>query len=108
MRAKLKPQKKVCGQTEEPRRQWSDATINRHFSFLRHILMLAVKDGKLARNPVSGVSFLPEERRTRFLNDTELATLETIMAPAHTGSSWYSPWKPACGGKNNSASAGTR
>jgi integrase len=83
MRAKLKPQKKVRGQTEEPRRQWMDATINRHFAFLRHILMLAVKDGKLARNPVSGVSFLPEERRTRFLNDTELTNLETIMAPAH-------------------------
>ncbi len=83
MRAKLKPQKKVRGHTEEPRRQWMDATINRHFAFLRHILMLAVKDGKLARNPASGVSFLPEERRTRFLNDTELANLETIMAPAH-------------------------
>jgi len=81
MRAKLR--RAVKGKNDSPRRQWSDATINRHFAFLRHVLMLAVKDGKLARNPVSGLSFLPEERRTRFLADTELANLEKIMAPAH-------------------------
>jgi integrase len=61
------------------RRQWSDGTINRHFAFLRHVLMVAVKDGKLARNPVSGIKFLPEERRTRFLTDGELTQLEKIM-----------------------------
>ncbi len=41
--------------------------------------MLAVKDGKLARNPVSGIKFLPEERRTRFLADGELTQLEKVM-----------------------------
>ena len=61
------------------RRQWSDGTINRHFAFLRHVLMVAVKDGKLARNPVSGIKFLPEERRTRFLTDGELTQLEKVM-----------------------------
>jgi integrase len=83
MRAKMTPLKTRPGQTPESRRQWSDATINRHFAFLRHVLMLAVKDGKLARNPVSGVSFFPEERRTRYLNDAELTNLEKIINPLH-------------------------
>jgi hypothetical protein len=30
------------------RKGWSDATINRHFSFLRHVLMLAMKEGFIA------------------------------------------------------------
>jgi len=79
MRAKIKPQKK--GQPSG--RQWSDATINRHFAFLRHVLSLAVKDGKLDRNPMAGVIFFPEAKRTRFLNDAELTSLEKIMAPTH-------------------------
>jgi integrase len=77
LRVKLKPQKK--GQAL--RRQWSDATINRHFSFLRHVLMLAVKDGKLPRNAVSGLKFLPEAKRTRFFSETELMALRNAMAP---------------------------
>lgn len=55
--------------------KWSPGTINRHFSFLRHALMLAMKDGKLTKNPVSAIRFLPEEHRTRFLSDQELAQL---------------------------------
>ncbi len=61
--------------------KWGNGTINRHFAFLRHVLMLAVKDDKLSRNPVSGIKFLPEERRTRFLNEEELAHLEQLMGP---------------------------
>lgn len=83
MRAKVRKSARGKRKADPPRRQWSDATINRHFAFLRHVLMLAVKDGKLVRNSVSGVSFLPEERRTRFLADSELTNLEKIMAPAH-------------------------
>lgn len=75
MRAKMKKGEK------KSQRVWADATINRHFAFLRHVLMLAVKDGKLTRNPVSDIKFLPEERRTRFLTDGELATIEKIMPP---------------------------
>jgi integrase len=70
---------KVQARKKEKVRAWSNGTINRHFAFLRHVLMLAVKDGKLARNPVSGIKFLPEERRTRFLTDVELTQLETVM-----------------------------
>ena len=54
-------------------------TINRYFSFLRHLLMLAVKDGKLNRNPVSGVRFFPEAKLTRFLTDAELTRLQGVM-----------------------------
>jgi integrase len=61
---------------------WSDATINRHFSFLRHVLMLAVKETWIDRNPVSGVKFFPEVNRTRFLNDDELGRLRNAMLPA--------------------------
>ncbi len=61
--------------------KWADATINRHFAFLRHVLMLGVKDGKLDRNPVSSVKFFPEAQRTRFYNEEELARLEKLMDP---------------------------
>jgi len=57
------------------------STINRYFSFLRHVLALAVKDAKLNRNPVSGVSFFPEAKLTRFLIDAELTRLQGVMPP---------------------------
>ncbi len=65
---------------DKDRQQWGDATINRHFAFLRHVLALAVKDGKLERNPASGIKFFPEASRTRFLVDDELVRLQRIMA----------------------------
>src|SRR5713226_1164339 len=52
--------------------RWGDATINLHFAFLRHVLMLALKDGKLNRNPMAGMKFFPEAQRTRFLTAAEL------------------------------------
>ena len=61
---------------------WSDATINRFFSFLRHVLMLAVKEGWISRNPVSGIRFFPESNRTRFLNEDELTRLQNVMGSA--------------------------
>ena len=69
MRAKLKPRPTNAPKEFQPKRLWSDATINRHFAFLRHVLMLAVKDGKLTQNPVSGLKFFPEVKRTRFLSE---------------------------------------
>ncbi len=60
--------------------KWSDATINRHIAFLRHVLMLAVKDGILQRNPVSGLKFFPEPWVTRFLSENELKSLKAHMA----------------------------
>lgn len=56
-------------------------TINRYFSFLRHVLMLAVKDGKLDRNPMAGVTFFPEAVKTRFLCDEEITRLRDLMKP---------------------------
>jgi integrase len=79
MRAKLKPRPKNAPKDYQPKRRWSDATINRHFAFLRHVFMLAVKDGKLTQNPVSGLKFFPEVKRTRFLSDEELTRLRGVM-----------------------------
>ena len=81
MRAKLKPHPKNAPKDFQPKRRWSDATINRNFAFLRHVLMLAVKDGKLTQNPVSGLKFFPEVKRTRFLSDEELTRLRGMMQP---------------------------
>ncbi|THJ19193.1 MAG: site-specific integrase, partial [Nitrospira sp. CG24E] len=75
MRAKMKKGKKRA------QRLWADATINRHFAFLRHVLMLAVKDGKLTQNPVSSLKFFPEVKRTRFLASEELDRLRGVMIP---------------------------
>lgn len=74
MRSKMKPGTKMA-------RQWRDSTINRHFAFLRRAFTLAIKDNKLARNPVAGVTFFPESNRTRFLSDEELTLLRNILAP---------------------------
>lgn len=57
------------------------ATINRRFAFLRHVLMVAMKDGKLNRNPVSSLKFFPEPQRTRYLSEKELESLEALMKP---------------------------
>lgn len=79
MRAKLRSRPTNAPKDFQPKRLWSDATINRHFAFLCHVLMLAVKDGKLTQNPVSGLKFLPEVKRTRFLADDELERLRGAM-----------------------------
>ena len=79
--AKLRAKMKINTKTQQPQRLWANATINRHYAFLRHILMLAVKDGKLTQNPVSSIKFFAEEQRTRFLTDGGLRLLEQIMAP---------------------------
>ncbi len=60
--------------------RWSPATINRYYALLRHALTLAVKDGKIDRNPVCGVKFFPEVQRTRFYSDAELTKLRKLMA----------------------------
>jgi integrase len=73
LRGKMKP--------NTTQRQWQDSTINRFFAYVRHCFALAVKDGKLARNPVSGVTFFPESNRTRFLSEAELTSLRNVLPP---------------------------
>ncbi len=59
----------------------SKATINRYFAFLRHILYLAVREGRLERNPVAGVKFFKEPKgRVRFLTEGEEKVLKEKMA----------------------------
>ena len=74
---------KLQARTGQEPRAWAPGTINRHFGYLRHVLNLAIKDGLLDRNPVSGVKFLTEATTTRFLTDTELESLRGIMASEH-------------------------
>ena len=62
-------------------RRKAPPTINRYFSYLRHVLTLAVNDGKIDRNPMSGVKFFPEAIKTRFLTDDEIARLRDLMEP---------------------------
>ena len=59
--------------------KWKPATINRYFAFLRHVLMVAVRDGKLNRNPVSGLKFFPEAYRIRFFTNEELTNLHGLI-----------------------------
>jgi len=59
--------------------KWKPSTINRYFAFLRHVLMIAVQDEKLTRNPVSRVKFFPEANRVRFFSDDELVRLHGLI-----------------------------
>lgn len=60
----------------------SPQTMNRYLAFLKHILNLAVKDGKIQRNPVCSVKFSPEPQgRLRFLSDEEIGRLKEAMTP---------------------------
>ena len=83
MRARFKPRPQNASKDVQPQHRWPDSTVNRHFAFLRHVLMLAFKDGRLTYNPVSGVKFLQEQKRTRSLADMELTHLRQFLAPEH-------------------------
>jgi integrase len=84
IQAKMRVRKcKISKRRQRKDLSWSNGTINRHFAFLRHVLMLAIRDGKLDRNPVCGIKFLPEEKRTRYLTDNELSSLERLVKPDH-------------------------
>ena len=61
------------------RGKWKPATINRYMAFLRRVLMVAMKEGKITRNPVSAVRFFPEADRMRFFTDQELRNLHKHM-----------------------------
>jgi hypothetical protein len=80
IQARMRAKMKATNKSKQPQRQWADATINRHFAFLRRVLSLAVKDGKLNRNPLSRFEFFDEEHRVRFLNDEELRRLKGVMS----------------------------
>lgn len=57
-------------------------TMNRYLAFLKHVLNLAVRDGKIDRNAVRGVKFSPEPKgKLRFLSETEISQLKEAMSP---------------------------
>ncbi len=57
------------------------ATINRYMAFLRRVLMVAMKEGKIDQNPVSAVKFFPEADRMRFYTEQELRAIHAHMSP---------------------------
>jgi integrase len=79
MRAKLKPRPARVPATVPLQRKWSDATINRHFAYLKHAFALALRDGKATRNPVAGIKLFPEVAKTRFFSEEELTRLRGVM-----------------------------
>ena len=81
MRAKLKPQSPKAPNDVLPVRMWGDSTINRHFSYLRHVLKLALKAKHMQDNLFEDFTFFPEVTTTRFLSEEELRRLQGVMDP---------------------------
>lgn len=78
------------------KRAVTPATVNREFSFLKHVLNLAIWDGKTEKNPVARLTMLRgPSGRVRYLSDDEetrlmgkLATEEDrqrVTVLTHTG-----------------------
>jgi integrase len=79
MQLKLRPRPEHAPKSFQPKRRWSDATINRHFAYLKHAFALALRDGKATRNPVAGIKLFPEVAKTRFFSEEELTRLRGVM-----------------------------
>jgi integrase len=71
----------------QPAKPLAPQTILHYMKFLRHVLNVAVRDGKLERSPFAKVT-LPKVRtgRTRFLIPQEERTLLEKLGPS------YAPW----------------
>jgi len=81
MQTKLRPRPAKAPKSYQAKRLWSDATINRHFAYLKHAFALALRDNKVTRNPVAGITLFPEVTKTRFFSEAELLRLQGVMAP---------------------------
>jgi integrase len=71
-----------CRQTQarlKAEGKWKPATINRHFAFLRRVLMLAMNENLITKNPASSVTFFPEAHRTRYFSNEELRRLHGLI-----------------------------
>jgi len=81
MRAKLRPRPPKAPHNVLPVRMWGDSTINRHFSYLRHVLRLALKAKHMKENLFEDFKFFPEVTTTRFFSEEELIRLRGVMPP---------------------------
>ena len=62
------------------------ATINRYYAWLKRLFNVALREGKIEKNPVVGVKFFKEPAgRLRFLTEGEEQRLKEVMAPKHWG-----------------------
>jgi len=64
-------------------KQVSDATVNRDFGVLRHLLYSAVDEGYLAANPLARVPLVPERRKPRMLMSVAEEVLLLQAAAPH-------------------------
>ncbi len=63
------------------KRAVTPATVNREFSFLKHVFNVAIRDGKTEKNPVARLKMLREPSgRVRYLSDEEEANLMLKLA----------------------------
>lgn len=60
----------------------SDSTINRYYAFIKKVMGVAVRDGLVRSNPVTGVKFFKEPKgRMLFLSDADEAKLKEVFPP---------------------------
>lgn len=79
--------KKKTGQLNPEGKKRTPQTVNRYVAWLRKVMNIAVRDGKLPNNPVSKLKMFKEPKgRTRFLTLDEEAKVLTALGPI------YSPW----------------
>lgn len=66
------------------KRGLAHGTINRYRAWLRHVLNVAIRDGRLTANPTAKVKELRESKgRTRFLSVEEEAKLVEALGPVY-------------------------
>ena len=79
--------KKKPGLVDPEGKQRLPQTVNRYLAWLRKVVNIAVRDGKLPSNPVAKLKMYKEPKgRTRFLTLEEEARVLTAMGPV------YSTW----------------
>ncbi len=54
------------------------ASVNRELACLKRLFNIAIRDGKIRKNPVKGVKFLQENQRDRVLNHQEYKKLISV------------------------------
>ena len=75
------------GTEKRPAKGCTPQTVNRYQAWLRHVLNVAVRDGKLPSNAAAKVKFFKEPKgKTRFLSPEEEKKLLEALGPV------YGPW----------------
>jgi integrase len=86
-KAKVQLSERTIGKKDDKLRPITPQTVLHYLKFLRHVMNIAVRDGKLDRNPMARVG-LPKvhKGRLRFLDMEEEKQLAQAIGPT------YAPW----------------